>query len=228
MRFLINTKRKMYGNLVCLTGNFISCTKNVFLPITANKLKSYTQNTHFIPMPTYSTLALTSWYYWVKYNIRKARQWNMSSSSPRDSGVQDRDRKTASPCHPPVGGQTSTQHPAPSTPTINLTSRAELSRRHGAAAQTWVGSATSRNKPLSTCALHPDLFHILIPFTRLILILCFIVFFIILLQVEPAEYYTVHNQHTLCSKESKLTFKTKVATAIIIVLNKEMFWNETL
>jgi hypothetical protein len=39
VRFLFNSQRKMSGNLVCLPGNLIRCSKNVLSLITVNKLK---------------------------------------------------------------------------------------------------------------------------------------------------------------------------------------------
>jgi hypothetical protein len=38
----------MKGNLVCLLGNFIICSTNVFTLITVNKLKIYLKHTFYI------------------------------------------------------------------------------------------------------------------------------------------------------------------------------------
>lgn len=40
MKFLVNAKRKMQGNLVCYIGHFISRGVNVFSLITVVKLKT--------------------------------------------------------------------------------------------------------------------------------------------------------------------------------------------
>lgn len=77
----------------------------------------------------------------------KTKTLNLSNSMPdQKGGGQKETTTTASPCHPQWAVR-----PAPSTPTINLTSRVKSSRRHCAVLQTWVESTTRRNKLLSTC-----------------------------------------------------------------------------
>jgi hypothetical protein len=67
MRFLVDTKLKMKGNLVCLLGTFVSSSTSVFSLITVNKLKTYTRNTRAIPLFTYAALALISSYALLTY-----------------------------------------------------------------------------------------------------------------------------------------------------------------
>jgi hypothetical protein len=45
-----------------LAKKFYYCSKSVFSLITVNKLKTYTYNTHSIPLLTYANLALISSY----------------------------------------------------------------------------------------------------------------------------------------------------------------------
>jgi hypothetical protein len=60
MKFLVNTERNMYGNLVWLLGNVIICSTNVFSLIRVNKLITHTQSTISIPLLTFTTFALIS------------------------------------------------------------------------------------------------------------------------------------------------------------------------